>query len=167
LNAFLRIYRGGAVAIDGRGIVTPDGGGSAIRGEPVDKSEISTIGIVESMVVGREVFEETSERSPSSSSAMSLSEDSGSAAGEVSLFRARPRLSFFSSVNVRRRAFRIGATGVVIASGLCIETSSSESLESGATFVEPRLGYKNYPSAYNLLDSYLGTLLTRKFIISV
>lgn len=167
MNAFLRIYRGGAVAIDGRGIVTADRGRSAITGDPVDKSEISTIGIVESKLVGRDVFDETFERSPSSSSAISLSEDSGSAVGEDSLFRVLARLSFLSSVKVRRRTFRTGATGVVIASGLCIETSSSESLESAASFVKPRLGYKNCPSAWNSPGLYLGTLLTRKFIVSV
>lgn len=87
MNAFLRIYRGGAVAIDGRGMVAVGVGGSAIRGDSVDKSEISTVGMVESKVVGREVFDETFERSPSSSSAISLSEDSGSAVGELSLTR--------------------------------------------------------------------------------
>jgi hypothetical protein len=125
--------------MDGRGIVE-----DRVSERIGEEAEISTVGIVESRVVGREVFDESLEKLPSSSSAMSLSEDSGSAVGETSLLRVRPRLSFRSSVNVRRRTFRTGAIGVVTGtSGLCIETSSSESLESPESFAGPRLGYKN------------------------
>jgi len=66
LNAFLKIYRGGAVAIDGRGIVK--------TGE-VDKSEASGTAGLEFSVEGRDVFEDSFEIDTSSSST-SFSDDS-------------------------------------------------------------------------------------------
>ena len=134
MNAFLKIYLGAAVAIDERGIGNTG---------DVDKSETSSIGILEFSVVGSDVFDESIEINTSSSST-SFPDDSVSV-GDLAFSetRIRPRLSCLSRVNVRLRTFRIGATGVVIVSGLCIEeTSSSESLSSGASF-DPRLGYRN------------------------
>src|SRR5437667_7368401 len=110
------MYRGGAVEIDGRGIV---GEGGVTIGEVVN-SETSSIGSLEFSVFFSDVFDESFEIC-SSSSSTSLSDDSVSA-GEFALSRARvrPRLSVLSRVNARLRAFRTGATGVVIVSGLFI-----------------------------------------------
>ena len=78
------------------------------------------------------------------SSSGSLSEVSLSMSGDfnVSRARVRPLLSFFSRVRVRRRTLRIGATGVVMDAGLCIDSWSSE-LEL-VSFDVLRFGYNNY-----------------------
>jgi hypothetical protein len=75
LNAFLRIYRGGAVDIDERGTV--NGGDTDDIGE-VDKLETSNVGRLEFSVVGKDVFDESFEINPSSSST-SFPDDSVSA----------------------------------------------------------------------------------------
>jgi hypothetical protein len=135
------MYRGGAVKIDDRGTVK--GEGTDITGE-ADKSETSNEGRLEFgvSIVGKEVFEESCDIDTSSSST-SFPEDSVSI-GDLALSRIRwrPRLSCLSRVNVRRRALRTGATGVVIDSGLCRDVSSSESLSSDASFV-PCFGNRN------------------------
>lgn len=133
------MYRGAAVDIDGRGTV--NAGGTKRMGE-VDKSERSNLGRLEFSVVAKDVFEESFEIEPSSSST-SFPEDSVSAR-DFALSRAlcRLRLSCPSRVVVRFRTLRTGATGVVIESGLCKEISSSESLSSATSF-DARLGYRN------------------------
>ena len=146
MNAFRRIYRGGADDIEGRGIVTFL---SSVVGEVDTSREIATSGILGILIigvseVGKEDIEESLEMEilSSSISAAEVS-DSASASGvlDFSRVRVRPRLSCLSRVKVRRRAFRTGATGVVIVSGLAIETSSSEVLSSSP--LAARFGYKN------------------------
>ena len=132
------MYRGAAVAIDGRGTV--DGVGAEIS-EGVDKSENSNVGRLEFSVAGKEFFD--SFETDASSSSTSFPEDSGDFALSRVLWRPRP--SCPSRVVARLRTLRTGATGVVIESGLCKDISSSESLSSTATF-EPFLGYRNYIS---------------------
>ena len=112
--------------------------GSAISG---------VLGILRAGVsdMGREDIEDSFEMEILSSSISNAEvSDSWSASapsGVLSRVRVRPRLSCLSRVRVRRRALRTGATGVVIVSGLAIETSSSELLSSSPSVA--RLGYKN------------------------
>jgi hypothetical protein len=96
--------------------------------------------------VGKEDIDEflEIETLSSSISAAEVSDSTSASASGVLAFsrvRVRPRLSCLSSVKVRRRAFRMGATGVVIVSGLAIETSSSELLSFSPSVA--RFGYKN------------------------
>lgn len=144
LKAFRRIYRGGAEDIEERGILIFL---SRVVGDVDDSSETAsrgTLGIftIGASEVGKEDFDESIEIDilSSSSSAPEVS-DSASASGVLTRVRVRPRLSCLSRVKVRRRAFRTGATGVVIVSGLAMETSSSEVLSSSPPVA--RFGYKN------------------------
>lgn len=150
LNALRRIYRGGADEIDGRGMVSSRF--SVFVGEVVNSSETATSGIPGILIigvseVGKEDIDESLEMETLSSS-MSAADVSDSASASVSVVigfsrvRVRPRLSCLSRVKVRRRAFRTGATGVVIVSGLAIDASSSELLSSSPSMA--RFGYKNW-----------------------
>ena len=132
MNAFLRMYRGGAVDIAGTEQARL--GVDASTGE-MDKSETSNNGTLGVSAAGNDVLEESFEIFPSSSSASS-SEVSVSA-GVFSRVRLLPRLSFRSSVTVRLLALRAGATGVVFTSSA--EPSSLELL-SPSSFFSPRRG---------------------------
>lgn len=138
------MYLGGAEEIEGRRVLMASGE-ERISVIGLDTSEICTVGGSGTKVIseaGRDDFGDSFDTSPFSSSA------SGSEASEstfidlILLVRGRARLSCLSRVNPRRRAFRSGATGVVIVSGLLIEISSSELLSLAAS-LDARRGYKN------------------------
>ncbi len=144
LKAFRRIYRGGAEDIEGRGILIFL---SSVVGDVDNSSETATSGtpgnlMIGTSEVGRDDLDESIEMEilSSSISAAEIS-DSASASGVLVRVRVRPRLSCLSRVKARRRAFRTGATGVVVVFGLAIETSSSEVLSSSPSIF--RFGYRN------------------------